>query len=78
VRKWLRKRSKDFYAAGFDALVKRWDKRINVGGGYVEKQMFFSMFEYHMFYVSYPFVTYFLILLVYMKCNDLLLNFFNL
>jgi hypothetical protein len=27
----------DFHAAGFDALVKRWDKCINVGGGYVEK-----------------------------------------
>jgi hypothetical protein len=25
------------YAAGFDAPVKRWDKCINVGGGYVEK-----------------------------------------
>jgi hypothetical protein len=25
------------YAAGFDALVKRWNKCINVGGGYVEK-----------------------------------------
>jgi hypothetical protein len=24
-------------AAGFDALVKRWDKCISVGGGYVEK-----------------------------------------
>jgi hypothetical protein len=34
VRKWLRQRSN---AAGFDELVKRWDKRINVGGGYVEK-----------------------------------------
>jgi hypothetical protein len=32
---------KNFFAAGFDALVKRWDKRINVGGGYVEKYMFF-------------------------------------
>jgi hypothetical protein len=30
ARKWLRHRSKDFHAAGFDALVKR-------GGGYVEK-----------------------------------------
>jgi hypothetical protein len=30
VRKWLRQQSKDFYAAGFDALVKRWDKWINV------------------------------------------------
>jgi hypothetical protein len=32
VRKWLRRQSKDFHAAGFDA-----DKYINVGGGYVEK-----------------------------------------
>jgi hypothetical protein len=53
VRKWLRQQSKDFYAAGFDALVKRWDKCINVGGGCVEKlSFFFSRLEYHMFYVS--------------------------
>jgi hypothetical protein len=31
---------KNFYVRDFDALVKRWDKCINVGGGYVEKQMF--------------------------------------
>jgi hypothetical protein len=37
MQKWLRKQSKDFYAAGFDGLVKRWDKHINVVGGYVEK-----------------------------------------
>jgi hypothetical protein len=37
VRKWLRQQSKDFYAAGFDALVKRWDKYTNVGGGCVQK-----------------------------------------
>jgi hypothetical protein len=37
VRMWLRQQSKDFYAAGFDALVKQWDKCINVGGGSVEK-----------------------------------------
>jgi hypothetical protein len=37
VRKLLRQQSKDLYAPGFDALVKRWDKCINVGGGYVEK-----------------------------------------
>jgi hypothetical protein len=36
-RRWLRQQSKDFYATGFDALVKRWDKYINAGGGYVEK-----------------------------------------
>jgi hypothetical protein len=35
VRKW--QHSKDFYAAGFDALVKRWGRYISVGGGYVEK-----------------------------------------
>jgi hypothetical protein len=37
VRKWLRQQSEDFYAASFDALVKRWDKCINVGGGHVEE-----------------------------------------
>jgi hypothetical protein len=37
VWRWLRQQSKDFYVAGFDALVKRWDKCINVGGRYVEK-----------------------------------------
>jgi hypothetical protein len=37
ARKWLRQQSKDFYAAGFDALIKRWGKCINVGGGYVDK-----------------------------------------
>jgi hypothetical protein len=57
VRKWLRQQSKDFNAAGFDALVMRWDKCINVGGGCVEKIMFFPGYEYHMFYVLYPFVT---------------------
>jgi hypothetical protein len=37
VRKWLTQQSKDFYATGFDALTERWDKCINVRGGYVEK-----------------------------------------
>jgi hypothetical protein len=37
VQKWLRQQSKGFYAAGFNALVKRWDKCISVGGEYVEK-----------------------------------------
>jgi hypothetical protein len=41
MRKWLSQQSKDFYAAGFDALAKQWDKCISVGGGYVEKYMFF-------------------------------------
>jgi hypothetical protein len=37
VWKWLRQQSKDLFAVGFDALVKRWDKCINDGGGYAEK-----------------------------------------
>jgi hypothetical protein len=37
VQKLLRQESKDFYAVGFYALVKRWDKCINFGGKYVEK-----------------------------------------
>jgi hypothetical protein len=41
VWKWLRQQSKDFYAAGFDALVEQWDKSINVSGGYVEKYVLF-------------------------------------
>jgi hypothetical protein len=56
VRKWLRQESKDFYAEGFDARVKRWDASINAGRRYVEKC--FPTFKYHMFFVSYPFVTY--------------------
>jgi histone-lysine N-methyltransferase SETMAR len=35
-RKWLRQQSKYVYAAGFDALAKRWAKCINIGA-YVEK-----------------------------------------
>jgi hypothetical protein len=34
VQKRLRQQSEDFYAAGFEALVKQWD---NVGRGDVEK-----------------------------------------
>jgi hypothetical protein len=37
VRNWLKKQSKDFYATGFEALAKQWNKCINVDGGYVEK-----------------------------------------
>jgi hypothetical protein len=55
VWKWLRQQSDDFYAAGFDALVKRWDKCISVGGGYV-------FFQFRISHVLYPFVTYLLTL----------------
>jgi hypothetical protein len=37
VRKWLRQKPKDFYAAGFNTLVEQWDRCISVGGGYGEK-----------------------------------------
>jgi hypothetical protein len=33
MQKWLRQQSIDFYVADFDALVKRWDKCVSVGGG---------------------------------------------
>jgi hypothetical protein len=41
VRKWLRQQSKDFCVAGFDALVKQWDKYINADGQYDESKCFF-------------------------------------
>jgi hypothetical protein len=37
VRNWLRQQSNDLCSAGFDALVKQWNKYIKFGGGYVEK-----------------------------------------
>jgi thiamine kinase-like enzyme len=37
LRKWLKQQSKDFYAAGFDALVKQWDKCITVAREHSEK-----------------------------------------
>jgi hypothetical protein len=55
VQKGLRKQSKDFYAAGFDVLVKRWDKCINVGGGYVKTEMFPLGFNTSFFYYYYYF-----------------------
>jgi hypothetical protein len=36
----LKQQSKDLCAVNFDALLKRWDKCINVDGGYVKKYMF--------------------------------------
>jgi hypothetical protein len=32
---------KDFYAWSFDELVKKWDRGINVGGGFLQKLIFF-------------------------------------
>jgi len=35
---WLRHQDKDFFVAGINKLIKRWDKCINVAGDYVEKK----------------------------------------
>jgi hypothetical protein len=43
--KWLRQQSKDFYAAGFDALVNQWDKCINVGGGLCQEMNVFFLVQ---------------------------------
>ncbi|GBL95903.1 hypothetical protein AVEN_227138-1 [Araneus ventricosus] len=37
---WMTQQPKEFYAAGIGALIKRWDKCINIGGDYVEKKLF--------------------------------------
>ena len=33
---WFRQQPQEFYAAGFQGLVKRWDKCLNLYGDYVE------------------------------------------
>jgi hypothetical protein len=37
VTAWFRQQPKEFYATGFQGLVKRWDKCLSVHGDYVEK-----------------------------------------
>jgi hypothetical protein len=37
VTTWFRQQPKEFYAAGFQGLVKQWDKCLNVQGNHVEK-----------------------------------------
>jgi hypothetical protein len=37
VTAWFRQQPKEFYAAGFQWLVKQWDKYLNVQADYVEK-----------------------------------------
>ena len=38
VRAWFRQPPKEFFAAGFQGPVKRWDKCLNLYGDYVEKK----------------------------------------
>jgi hypothetical protein len=40
VTTWFRQLPKEFYAAGFQGLVKRWDKCLSVQGG--EIKVFFK------------------------------------
>jgi hypothetical protein len=42
VTAWFRQQRTEFYAAGFQGLVKRWDKYLNEPGDYVDKQKYFS------------------------------------
>ena len=37
VHQWIEQQSSLFFAAGIEKLVPRWDKCLNVLGGYVEK-----------------------------------------
>ena len=37
VLAWFRQQPKEFFAAGFQGLVKQWDKCLNLYGDYVEK-----------------------------------------
>ena len=37
VRAWFQQQQKEFFAAGFQGLEKRWDKCLNLYGDYVEK-----------------------------------------
>jgi hypothetical protein len=37
VRAWFQQQPKEFNAAGFQGLVKRWDKCLDLCGDYVEK-----------------------------------------
>jgi hypothetical protein len=37
VRAWFQQQPKEFYTAGFQGLVKGWDKSLNLCGDYVGK-----------------------------------------
>jgi histone-lysine N-methyltransferase SETMAR len=52
AQKWLRQHSKDFYSAAFYTLVKRWDKCINAGGGYVKKCFFHIRISHILLFIS--------------------------
>ena len=37
VRQWFRRQDLAFYRAGIHALVKRWTKKVEIDGDYIEK-----------------------------------------
>jgi hypothetical protein len=61
VWKWQRQQSKDFYDVGFDALLND-GTSITMLVEDMSRKNVSSRFEYHMFYVLYPVVTYLLTL----------------
>ena len=50
VHQWIEQQSSSFFAAGIETLVRRWDKCLNVLGGYVDKQklLFSEGFTYYL------------------------------
>jgi hypothetical protein len=81
VRTWLKRQSKDFCVAGFDALVKRWDECIECWWRICrELNVYFFPGSNIMFYVLHPFVTYLLSLprnFIYCISSFLSLMFFH-
>jgi hypothetical protein len=60
VQKCLSQQSKDFYAVGFDALVKAIGHVYHCWWRICQEINEFSKLKYHMFYISYLLVTYLL------------------
>jgi hypothetical protein len=57
MQKWLTQQSNDIYAAGFDALVKRWDSVSVLVEDMSRNTCSFFPGSNIAFYVLYPFVT---------------------
>jgi hypothetical protein len=64
VQKWLRQQPEDFYlCCGFRRTGKAMGQSVLMSVEHISKiKFFFLRYEYHVFYVLYPFVTYLLTL----------------
>jgi hypothetical protein len=62
VQKWLRQQSKDLLYCGFQCTGKAMGQVHQCLWRVCRKIIVFSRFEYHMFYILYPFVAYLLTL----------------